>query len=169
RQSGAGAVQPVRGLGGGARATDGPRRGSAAATRAPLPGRAARRGGLGVRQREDVRSRGVVAGGRGGARVLELEHIHGCPTAPRPDAATNALLDLAAQVRSLGIPIAVTDAAGHVTATANAPPGADADSVALRRWIAGLDGVKAPVVQPGVGTIHYGPLPAARRFMALAV
>ena len=88
---------------------------------------------------------------------------------PRPDAATNALLDLAAQVRSLGIPIAVTDAAGHVTATANAPPGADADSVALRRWIAGLDGVNAPVVQPGVGTIHYGPLPAARRFMALAV
>ena len=88
---------------------------------------------------------------------------------PRPDAATNALLDLAAQVRSLGIPIAVTDAAGHVTATANAPPGAGADSVALRRWIAGLDGVNAPVVQPGVGTIHYGPLPAARRFMALAV
>src|SRR5438094_311227 len=55
---------------------------------------------------------------------------------PRPDAATDALLDLARQVRSLGIPIAVTDAAGHVTATANAPPGAGADSVALRRWIA---------------------------------
>ena len=88
---------------------------------------------------------------------------------PRPDAATNALLDLAAQVRSLGIPIAVTDAAGHVTATANAPPGVDADSVALRHWIAGLDGVNAPIVQPGVGTIHYGPLPAARRFTVLAV
>jgi signal transduction histidine kinase len=88
---------------------------------------------------------------------------------PRPDAATNALLDLAAQVRSLGIPIAVTDAAGHVTATANAPPDADADSVALRRWIAGLDGVNAPIVQPGVGTIHYGPLPGARRFTVLAV
>ena len=88
---------------------------------------------------------------------------------PRPDATTNALLDLAAQVRSLGIPIAVTDAAGHVTATANAPPGADADSVALRHWIAGLDDVNAPIVQPGVGTIHYGPLPAARRFTVLAV
>jgi len=31
---------------------------------------------------------------------------------PRADAATNALLDLAAQVRTLGVPIAVTDTAG---------------------------------------------------------
>jgi len=88
---------------------------------------------------------------------------------PRPDAATNALLDLAAQVRSLGVPIAVTDTAGHVTATANAPAAAEADSAALRRWIAALDGVNAPIVQPGVGTIHYGPVPAARRFTVLAV
>src|SRR2546427_4993993 len=41
---------------------------------------------------------------------------------PRPDAATDALLDLAAQVRALGIPIAITDAAGRVTAVDNAPP-----------------------------------------------
>ena len=88
---------------------------------------------------------------------------------PRPDAATNALLDLAAQVRALGVPIAVTDTAGHVTAAANAPAAAEGDSAALRRWIAALDGVNAPIVQPGVGTIHYGPLPAARRFMVLAV
>jgi len=88
---------------------------------------------------------------------------------PRPDAATNALLELAAQVRSLGVPIAVTDTAGHVTATANAPAAAEADSAALRRWIAALDAVNAPIVQPGVGTIHFGPLPAARRFTVLAV
>ena len=88
---------------------------------------------------------------------------------PRADAATNALLDLAAQVRTLGVPIAVTDTAGHVTAAANAPAAAEGDSAALRRWIAALDGVNAPIVQPGVGTIHYGPLPAARRFMVLAV
>src|SRR2546427_1333427 len=41
---------------------------------------------------------------------------------PRPDAATDALLDLAAQVRALGIPIAITDAAGRGTAVDNAPP-----------------------------------------------
>src|SRR5260370_27508081 len=41
---------------------------------------------------------------------------------PRPDAATDALLDLARQVRSLGIPIVVTDPAGHIPALANPPP-----------------------------------------------
>jgi signal transduction histidine kinase len=89
---------------------------------------------------------------------------------PRPDAATAALLDLAGQVRSLGIPIAVTDTAGHVTALDNAPASlATRDSAALRRWVAELDAVNAPLVQPGVGTIHYGPLPLARRFAVLAV
>jgi signal transduction histidine kinase len=88
---------------------------------------------------------------------------------PRPDAATDALLELATQIRSLGIPIAVTDTAGRVTAMDNAPPPArDADSAALRKWIAQLDAVNAPIVQPGVGTIHFGPLPAARRFIVLA-
>src|SRR3989442_6103541 len=41
---------------------------------------------------------------------------------PRPDAATDALLDLAAQVRALGIPIAITDAAGRGTAMDHLPP-----------------------------------------------
>src|SRR2546425_10369197 len=41
---------------------------------------------------------------------------------PRPDAATDALLDLAAHVRALGIPIAITDTAARVTPTDKAPP-----------------------------------------------
>src|SRR6266516_3913418 len=86
---------------------------------------------------------------------------------PRPDAATDALLDLAAQVRGLGIPIAVTDTAGRISAMANAPLAPNADSVTQRRWITQLDAVNPPIVQPGVGTIHYGPLPAARRFTVL--
>lgn len=89
---------------------------------------------------------------------------------PRPDAATDALLDLAAQVRTLGIPIAVTDTAGRVTAMDNAPSAVESgDSAALRRWVAALDAANAPLVEPGVGTIHYGRLPAARPFAILAV
>src|SRR3989454_801173 len=34
--------------------------------------------------------------------------------------------------------------------------------------VARLDAVNAPLVQPGVGTIHYGPLPVAMRFTELA-
>jgi len=89
---------------------------------------------------------------------------------PRPDAAAAALLDLAGQVRALGVPIAVTDTAGRVTATANASFGdaAAVDAATLRAWVASLDRVNAPLVQPGVGTIHYGSLPVARRFTLLA-
>jgi len=89
---------------------------------------------------------------------------------PRPDAGTDALLELATQVRTLGIPIAVTDTSGRVTAMDNAPLGLGrgADSVQLRQWIGQLDAVNEPIVQPGVGTIHYGALPEARRFILLA-
>ena len=87
---------------------------------------------------------------------------------PAPDAAADALLDLAAQVRALGIPIAVTDTAGRITALDNTPLGPSASEAEQRAWIAALDRVNAPLVQPGVGTIHYGALPVARRFTLLA-
>lgn len=88
---------------------------------------------------------------------------------PRPDAPAEALLELAQQVRALGVPIAVTDTAGRVTAMDNAPFSADADAATVRAWIARLDAVNPPLVQPGVGTIHYGVAPWARRFRWLAV
>jgi signal transduction histidine kinase len=87
---------------------------------------------------------------------------------PNPDAASETLLSLAAEVRALGVPIVVTDAAGAVTAFANAPFGAYADSAQMRDWIARIDAVNQPLVQPGVGTIHYGVVPAARRFREFA-
>jgi signal transduction histidine kinase len=89
---------------------------------------------------------------------------------PRPDAAANALLDLATQVRALGIPIAVTDAAGRITAMDNAPGelARSTDTARIRQWIAGLDAIDQPFVQPGVGTIHYGVLPETRRVILLA-
>jgi signal transduction histidine kinase len=88
---------------------------------------------------------------------------------PREGAAADALLALADEVRRLGIPIAVTDAAGRVTAMANAPFGANASEAEQREWIAELDRVHEPLIQQGVGVIHYGALPAARAFTGLAV
>ncbi len=88
---------------------------------------------------------------------------------PREGAAADALLGLADDVRHLGIPIAVTDTAGRITALDNAPFGADASEATRRNWIAELDRIHPPLIQPGVGTIHYGALPAARAFTGLAV
>ncbi len=88
---------------------------------------------------------------------------------PREGAAADALLALADDVRRLGIPIAVTDTAGRITALDNAPFGADASEATRRNWIIELDRIHPPLIQPGVGTIHYGALPAARAFTGLAV
>src|SRR3989454_9956400 len=73
---------------------------------------------------------------------------------PRPDAATDALLDLAAHVRGLGIPIAITDAAGRVTAMDNVPP-----------HIAGPDdtaGGRPPLARPPAGGGPPPPPPGGR-------
>ena len=87
---------------------------------------------------------------------------------PREGAAADALLGLAEEVRRLGIPIAVTDPAGRITALDNAPFGDSAGEAERRAWIAQLDRINEPLVQPGLGTIHYGALPIARRFTGLA-
>jgi len=88
---------------------------------------------------------------------------------PHEGAAADALLELAAEVRQLGIPIAVTDPTGRITALDNAPFGPTAGDAERRAWIAELDRINQPLVQPGVGTIHYGAVPAARRFTGLAL
>ena len=87
---------------------------------------------------------------------------------PHEGAAAEALLNLAEEVRRLGIPIAVTDPSGRISALDNAPFGPNASEVEQRAWIAQLDRINEPLVQPGVGTIHYGAVPSARRFTGLA-
>ena len=87
---------------------------------------------------------------------------------PREGAAAEALLNLAEEVRRLGIPIAVTDPTGRISALDNAPFGTDGSEAEQRAWIAQLDRINEPLVQPGVGTIHYGAVPSARRFTGLA-
>jgi signal transduction histidine kinase len=98
-----------------------------------------------------------------------LGHVFAGLNDPREGAAADALLALADEVRRLGIPIAVTDTSGRITALDNAPFGPGASATVQRQWIAELDRVHDPLVQPGVGMIHYGALPAARAFTGLAV
>src|SRR5213593_3430298 len=88
---------------------------------------------------------------------------------PREGAAADALLTLADEVRRLGIPLAVTDTAGRITAFDNEPFDDTASEPTRRAWIAELDRIHPPLIQPGVGTIHYGALPAARAFTGLAL
>ncbi|MGH7583241.1 MAG: sensor histidine kinase [Gemmatimonadales bacterium] len=89
---------------------------------------------------------------------------------PDPGAANTALLDVGDRVRSLGLPLVLTDTAGRVTATANAPPMAGADSVAsVRRYVDQLDRVNPPIAIPAIGALHYGAIPQTRLLTALGV
>jgi signal transduction histidine kinase len=83
-------------------------------------------------------------------------------TDPREEAATTALLDLSGHIRQMGVPVVVTDEAGNPTAAANLPFDAPLDDPRVRDFAARLDRQNAPVVERGVGTVHYGNPPLVR-------
>lgn len=78
---------------------------------------------------------------------------------PREGGATSALLDIASEIRSEGIPIVVTSPAGLPTDTANLPRPMALESRELQAFIAQLDRVNPPVTERSVGTIHFGAAP----------
>jgi signal transduction histidine kinase len=88
---------------------------------------------------------------------------------PRPGAEADALLRLGEQVRALGIPLVVTDKSGRVSAAANLPYDAPLDDPRIMKYVRRLDRQNPPIVDPAVGTVHYGPLPAQRNLTALAI
>jgi len=78
---------------------------------------------------------------------------------PREGGATDALLELATEIRHAGIPIVVTDPRGVATDTANLPRPMALDSRELAAFVAALDRANPPLVEPAVGTIHFGAPP----------
>ncbi len=88
---------------------------------------------------------------------------------PRPGAEAEALLRLGEQVRSLGLPLVVTDRSGRVTAVANLPFDAPLDDPRIRDYASRLDRQNPPIVDQAIGTVHYGPMPAQRSLTALAI
>ena len=77
-----------------------------------------------------------------------------------------ALLDLSGQITDMGVPVIVTDASGNPTAAANLPFRARLDDPRvrerLRDFAAELDRQNPPVIEPGVGTVHYGHTPLVK-------
>ena len=88
---------------------------------------------------------------------------------PSPDAEAGALLQLGERVRQQGLPLVVTDGMGQVTAAANLPFTASLDDPRVTAYAAQLDRVNPPLVEPGLGTVHFGPLPARRQLGLLAL
>ena len=67
------------------------------------------------------------------------------------------LLDLVRHITSLGVPVVVTDTAGQPTAFDNLPFGdVPLDDPRIREYIVRLDAQNPPVIEPGVGEVHFG-------------
>ena len=73
-----------------------------------------------------------------------------------------ALLDLSRQITEMGVPVIVTDASGNPTAKENLPFTSRVDDPRVRAFAAELDRQNPPVIEPGVGTVHYGHTPLVK-------
>jgi signal transduction histidine kinase len=81
---------------------------------------------------------------------------------PSPDAANTALLDLSKHIRESGVPLIITDSRGNPTDTANLPMNEPLNSPEMRDYIRTLDMQNRAIVEPDVGTVHYGNTPLVR-------
>jgi signal transduction histidine kinase len=75
---------------------------------------------------------------------------------PSEGSANAALLELAHSIGELGVPVIVTDDRGEPTATANLPFDAPVTDPRVRAYIPTLDRQNPPVIEPGIGTVHFG-------------
>jgi signal transduction histidine kinase len=105
-----------------------------------------------------IYTRGVVRELRQEASRVGLMYarVYNGLSDPNPDAATAALLDLSRHIRESGVPMILTDEQGKPTDTANIPFTAAMGSKELRNYITELDRQNVPMVEPGVGTVHFG-------------
>jgi signal transduction histidine kinase len=111
-----------------------------------------------------IYTRGVVRELRQEASRVGLMYarVYNGLSDPNPDAATAALLDLSRHIRESGVPMILTDQQGRATDTANVPFTAAIGSAELRTYLAELDRQNPPIIEPGVGAVHYGNTPLVR-------
>jgi signal transduction histidine kinase len=81
---------------------------------------------------------------------------------PSDDGATTALVDLSRMIGEAGVPVVVTDVRGVPAAAVNLPFDAPLDDPRVRAYVDALDRENPPVVQGGIGAIHFGTTPLVR-------
>jgi signal transduction histidine kinase len=118
-----------------------------------------------------IYTRGVVRELRQEASRVGLMYarVYKGLTDQNPDAATAALFDLSRQIRESGVPMILTDEQGKPTDNANLPFTASVSSKQTRDYILELDRQNAPIVEPGVGAVHYGNTPLVRGLILIPV
>jgi signal transduction histidine kinase len=118
-----------------------------------------------------IYTRGVVRELRREASRVGLMYarVYNGLTDPNPDAANAALLDLSRHIRESGVPMILTDEQGRPTDQANLPFTAPVGAKQTRDYVRVLDQQNVPIVEPGVGAVHYGNTPLVRGLILIPV
>jgi len=118
-----------------------------------------------------IYTRGVVRELRREASRVGLMYarVYNGLTDPNPDAANAALLDLSRSIRESGVPMILTDEQGKPTDIANLPFTASVSAKETRDYVIELDRQNAPIVEPGIGAVHYGNTPLVRGLILIPV
>jgi signal transduction histidine kinase len=118
-----------------------------------------------------IYTRGVVRELRREASRVGLMYarVYNGLTDPNPDAANAALLDLSSHIRESGVPMILTDEQGRPTDKANLPFTASVSSKQTRDYVLELDRQNAPIVERGIGAVHYGNTPLVRGLILIPV
>ena len=82
---------------------------------------------------------------------------------------TVTLLELSQHIRESGLPLVLTDPDGRVSAVANLPFDEPLDGERTKPFVQELDRQNAPILQPGVGGVHYGDSPMVRGLQIIPV
>jgi signal transduction histidine kinase len=113
-----------------------------------------------------VRELRVAAAGQGQMYSRIFRALQDTSAAHDP---TVTLLELARQIRESGLPLVLTDPDGRVSAVANLPFSEPLDGERTQAFVRELDQQNAPILQPGVGGVHYGDSPIVRGLQIIPV
>ena len=118
-----------------------------------------------------IYTRGVVRELRQEASRVGLMYarVYNGLSDPNPDGATAALLDLSRHIRESGVPMILTDVRGNPTDTANLPFSSSLGSKEIRNYVQELDRQNMPMVEPGVGAVHFGNTALVRGLILIPV
>jgi signal transduction histidine kinase len=119
-----------------------------------------------VYTRNVVRQLRVAAAGQGQMYSRIFRALQDTSATQDP---TVTLLELSQQIRESGLPLVLTDPDGHVSAVANLPFDETLDGARTKAFVRELDRQNAPILQPGVGGVHYGDSPIVRGLQIIPV
>ncbi len=88
---------------------------------------------------------------------------------PAEGANAEALFDLARHIREMGVPVIFTDPHGIPRDTANIPFTAPLDGPRMQAYVRLLDAQNPPVIEPGIGIVHFGNTPLVEGLRVIPV